>query len=193
MASAAATRGVGLVRRRRPANAAEWYRSTYGPALADEVAIPLTQAWSGCPAEELAPSVGQKFATSLARSMMLKAAVAISRRTVAIGYSKTIVESPHVWHVYPEGGIGVVCDRLADEVRDSILIAQPVEQIVVENGRAAGVRVAGRFVPASAVISTAPVHVLSRLVRGTDRLDPLAGFGIGRWSSSICGSTGRAD
>jgi oxygen-dependent protoporphyrinogen oxidase len=176
MFSAAATRGTGLVRRRRTENAADWYRNTYGPALANEVAIPLTQAWSGLPAKQLAASVGQKFATSLPRSLMLKAAGVISRRTVAVGYSKTIVESPHVWHVYPEGGIGTVCHRLAAEVSDAIYSENPVEQIDVENEQVTGVKVAGKTVPAAAVISTAPVHILARIVRGTDRLAALAQF-----------------
>jgi protoporphyrinogen oxidase len=38
------------------------------------------------------------------------------------------------------------------------------------------VRAAGRDVPASAVISTAPVHILAKLVRGTDRLNALTRF-----------------
>jgi protoporphyrinogen oxidase len=174
--SAVATRAVGLVVRRPTNSAADWYRAAYGPALANEIAIPLTRAWSGCPAEELAASVGQKFATSLPRALMLKAAAAITGRTVALGYSKTVAESPHVWHVYPEGGIGTVCQRLADEVEDALLTQHPVEQIYVENERAVGVRVAGQDVPAAAVISTAPVHILAKLVRGTDRLAPLARF-----------------
>jgi protoporphyrinogen oxidase len=174
--SAATMRATTLLRRGRPANAAEWYRRNYGAALADEVAIPLTRAWSGCPAEELAPSVGEKFATSLPRSLMLKSAGAITGRTVALGYSKTIAESPHVWHVYPEGGIGTVCEKLADEVRDVIFTQRPVEQIHVEDERAVGVRVAGKDIPAAAVISTAPVHILPRLIRGSDRLDYLARF-----------------
>jgi oxygen-dependent protoporphyrinogen oxidase len=174
--SAAKTRAAGMMNRRKAANAAEWYRWNYGSALADEVALPLTFAWSGAPAEELAASVGEKFATSLPRSLMLKTAAAISRRTVALGYCKTIAESPHVWHVYPEGGIGTICEKLANEVRDAIVTDSPVSEIHVENESVVGVRVAGRDVPAAAVISTAPVHILSRLVRGTNRLAHLARF-----------------
>jgi protoporphyrinogen oxidase len=65
---------------------------------------------------------------------------------------------------------------LADEVEDAILTQHPVEEIHVDNERAVGVRVAGQDVPAAAVISTAPVHILAKLVRGTDRLAPLARF-----------------
>jgi protoporphyrinogen oxidase len=39
-----------------------------------------------------------------------------------------------------------------------------------------GVRVKGEDVPARAVVSTAPVHILARLVRGTEALAPLARF-----------------
>lgn len=173
--SAAAARLGGLVRR-RPTTAAEWYRAKYGRRLADEVALPLTEAWSGVPAAELAPSVGEKFATSLPRTVMLKAAGRVTRRTVAVGYSGTVAESPHVWHVYPDGGIGAVCERLAEEVADAITTESPVEAIHVEDGRAVGVRVAGADVPAAGVVSTAPVHILAKLVRGTDRLAYLSRF-----------------
>ena len=175
VASAVAAKASGLFRG-RPGTAAEWYRAQYGKRLADRIAIPLTEAWSGAPAAELAASIGEKFATSLPRTMMLKAAARITRRTVAVGYSSTVPESPHVWHVYPEGGIGSVCERLADEVRDAIQTQSPVEAILVENERAVGVRVAGVDIPAAAVVSTAPVHILAKLVRGTDRLAHLARF-----------------
>jgi len=124
----------------------------------------------------LSAAVGEKFATSLPRSLMLKAAGAISHRTVALGYSKTIAESPHVWHVYPEGGIGTVCEKLAEEVRGNIVLDHPVEAIYVENERIVGVRAGGRDDPAAAVISTAPVHILPKLIRGSDRLAPMARF-----------------
>jgi len=174
--SALATKAKALLRRRPPATAADWYRAQYGTKLANDVAIPITEAWSGAPAEELAASVGEKFATSLPRTLMLKAAARITGRTVAIGYCGTLPESPHVWHVYPEGGVGAICERLADEVREDIRTELPVEAILVENDHAVGVRVAGQVIEAAAVISTAPVHVLAKLVRGTDRLAPLARF-----------------
>lgn len=161
---------------RKPVTAADHYRRQYGRKLADEIALPLTEAWSGAPANELAASVGEKFATSLPRTVMLKVAAKLTQRTVAVGYSGTVRESPHVWHVYPEGGIGAVCERLADEVRDAIHLESPVDSILVENERAVGVRVKGADVPARAVISTAPVHILAKLVRGTETLAPLARF-----------------
>lgn len=81
-----------------------------------------------------------------------------------------------VWHVYPEGGIGAVCERLADEVRDAVRTESPVEAILVEGGRAVGVRVNGEDIPARAVVSTAPVPILAKLIRGTARLAHLARF-----------------
>jgi oxygen-dependent protoporphyrinogen oxidase len=156
--------------------AADHYRRQYGRKLADEIALPLTEAWSGATGDELAASVGEKFATSLPRTVMLKVAARITRRTVAVGYSGTVTESPHVWHVYPEGGIGAVCERMAGEVRDAVRMESPVEAVLVEGDRAVGVQVNGEFVPARAVVSTAPVHLLAQLVRGTERLAPLARF-----------------
>jgi protoporphyrinogen oxidase len=162
--------------RQPPHTAAEWYRGAYGAKLAREVAIPITEAWSGAPANALAASVGAKFATSLPRTVMLKAAAALTGRTVAVGYSGTVAESPHVWHVYPDGGIGAVCERLAEEVSDAVETQSPVEAIHVEGGRAVGVRVKGEDITAAGVVSTAPVHVLPKLVRGTDALSHLSRF-----------------
>ncbi len=175
VASAVAAKVGGLFAR-KPVTAADHYRRSYGRKLADEIALPLTEAWSGATGAELSASVGQKFATSLPRTIMLKAAAKLTRRTVAVGYSGTVTESPHVWHVYPEGGIGAVCERLADEVRDAVQLESPVEAILVENEKAVGVRVKGEDVPARAVVSTAPVHILAKLVRGTDVLAPFARF-----------------
>ncbi len=175
VASAVAAKVGGLFAR-KPVTAADHYRQSYGRKLADEIALPLTEAWSGATGAELSASVGEKFATSLPRMLMLKAAAKLTRRTVAIGYSGTVTESPHVWHVYPEGGIGAVCERLADEVRDVVRLESPVEAILVENGKAVGVRVKGEDVPARTVVSTAPVHILAKLVRGTDVLAPFGRF-----------------
>jgi protoporphyrinogen oxidase len=176
LASAAVSRLRGLVGGPPPRSAADWYRAKYGRRLAEEVAAPLTEAWSGVPAAELAAAVGQKFASSIPRTILLRLAARLTRRTVAVGYCGTMPESPHVWHVYPEGGVGAVCERLADEIRQCIHTQTPVEEIHVEGQRVVGVRAGGRDVAASAVISTAPVHILARLVRGTDRLTPLACF-----------------
>ena len=160
-----------------PVTAQDYYRGAYGQKLADEIALPLTQAWSGISGDELAASVRQKFATSLPRTLMLKAMAALTRRTVAVGYSSTVPESPHVWHVYPEGGIAAVCEKLAEEVADVIETQSPVQAIVVENERVIGVRVGEHFIPTKAVVSTVPVHILAKLVEGTETLKPLSAFG----------------
>ncbi len=140
------------------------------------MAIPLTEAWSGAPAEELSAAVAQKIPTSALNTLLLGLAKRVSGRMVAIGYCRELPESPHVWHVYPHGGIGAMCEHMAEPLRDCIATRSPVESIVVENGRAVGVVVAGQLERASAVISTAPVHILAKLVTGTDALRPLAAF-----------------
>jgi protoporphyrinogen oxidase len=174
--SGAAAQLRALFRRPTVTSAADWFRSKYGRALADEVAIPLTEAWSGAPAEELASSVGDSIPGSILRTLYLKYAGRLLRRTVAIGYSREMPENPHVWHVYPEGGLSTLCQHLAEEVKENIATQSPVEAILTENGRVTSVVVKGREQPASAVVSTAPWHVLARLVRGTDALGYLARF-----------------
>jgi protoporphyrinogen/coproporphyrinogen III oxidase len=160
-----------------PDSVADWFRRTYGQALADEVAIPLVEAWSGAKAEELAPSVASdKLQHGVLHTLWLKLASQVTRRAVANGYSHEMPESPKVWHVYPEGGVSKLVERLAEGLEDSIQLESPVQAIHVDYGRAVAVVVNEREEPVSGVISTAPCHVLPRLVVGTDALRPLERF-----------------
>jgi protoporphyrinogen/coproporphyrinogen III oxidase len=181
----------GLASKALPANpermnssAAEWFRANYGKTLANEVAIPLLEAWSGVSASELSASVGSKLQNTIGQTLKLKAASHLTGRAVACGYSHEVSENSHVWHVYPEGGVGLLCQRLAAGLEDAIRLESPVEEIRVEgdpcgNGEAArvqSIRVNGKDQPVSAVISTAPCHILSKMVKGTDALQPLSKF-----------------
>lgn len=157
-------------------SAADWFRSAYGAALANEVAIPLTEAWSGAKAEDLSPAVGDGIASGIARTLWLRAASRITRRAVSCGYSRELPEKASVYHVYPEGGIGTLCQKLAETLNGTVQLESPVEAILVEDGKAVGVRVGGKTVEASAVISTAPVHVLGKITEGTDALRHLSRF-----------------
>lgn len=170
--------GISCALRRRPSaeSAAEQFRTAYGRALADEVAIPLLEAWSGVPASDLAPSVAERFRNSISQIAVLKVASWVTGRAVACGYSHEAPENPHVWHVYPEGGVSSLCQHLAAGVSDAIRLESPVEAILVEGGEVKAVRVAGRDQPVSAVVSTAPCNVLPRLVRGSDALHGLSRF-----------------
>jgi oxygen-dependent protoporphyrinogen oxidase len=159
-----------------PTTAAELFRREYGAALADEIALPLVEAWSGAPATELSPAVADKIPSGIAETVGLTLAARLTHRAVAIGYCREAPQSANVWHVYPEHGISTVCEKLAGDVSDSVRLRSPVERVTVSEGRAVGVRVAGRQVPAAAVISTAPINVLPRLVEGTDVLDRFRDF-----------------
>jgi protoporphyrinogen oxidase len=152
-------------------NAASWFRAQYGRTLADEVAVPLLEGWSGIPAEELAPSVGEKFTNSAFHTLYLKAMSRLTGRAVAIGYSHELEENPNVWHVYPLGGIARACERLASEVTEEIQLKSPVQEILVDDGCVRAVRARGELTEVSAVISTAPAPVLAGLVRGDSTLD----------------------
>ncbi|MBM3676009.1 MAG: FAD-binding protein [Actinobacteria bacterium] len=144
-------------------NAAERFRAEYGAALADEVAIPLLEQWSGLPAEQLSPAVAEKLPGDVAATMALKLAARCTGRAVAIGYCREAPQSANVWHVYPEDGIAAVCRALAAALPDDVRLANPVERVLVADGRAVGVVVAGREVPAAAVVSTLPAPALARL------------------------------
>jgi oxygen-dependent protoporphyrinogen oxidase len=159
-----------------PESAADQFRHDYGNALANEIALPLVEAWSGAPASELSPAVADKIPSGIAQTVGLKLAARLTHRAVAIGYGREAPLSANVWHVYPERGISTVCDSLAADVADSIRLKSPVECITVSGDRAVGVRVAGQQVPAAAVVSTAPINILPRLVDGTTALDRFRAF-----------------
>ncbi|HEY0323688.1 MAG TPA: FAD-dependent oxidoreductase [Pyrinomonadaceae bacterium] len=174
--SGVVAQAASIKRSNEPESAAEWFRMKYGRALADEVALPLIEAWSGAPAAELAPTVGSSLPGSIGRTVTLKIASYLTRRAVSCGYSREMPESPNVWHVYPEGGVGVLCQRLARDIEDSIKLESPVEAVLVEDNRAVAVRVKGREYEVSAVVSTAPANILAKLVKGTDALKEVARF-----------------
>ena len=159
-----------------PESAAEWFRKSYGSALADEVALPLIEAWSGAKAENLSPAVGESLPGSIGKTLYLKAMSKITKRAVACGYNREMPEKASVYHVYPEKGVSTLCEKLAEGIEDKIKLETPVEKIIVENGRAKAVRAKGELTEVSAVISTAPAHILPKIVEGTDALDELSNF-----------------
>jgi protoporphyrinogen/coproporphyrinogen III oxidase len=175
-ASGLASKALPANVKRMNSSAAEWFRANYGKTLANEVAIPLLEAWSGVPASDLSASVGSKLQNTIGQTLKLKAASYLTGRAVACGYSHEVSENPHVWHVYPEGGVGLLCQRLAAGLEDAIRLESPVEEIRVEGDRVQAIRVNGKEQPVSAVISTAPCHILSKMVKGTDALQPLSKF-----------------
>lgn len=159
-----------------PQSAADWFRAEYGERLADEIAIPLVEAWSGAPAGDLAPAVGEKMPGGILHALWLKLASRLTGRAVANGYCRERPESIHVWHVYPDGGVGVLCEQIASDLAGAVQLESPVEAILVDDGRVVAVRVHGREHEVAAVMSTAPVHILAKLVQGTRALEHLARF-----------------
>jgi protoporphyrinogen oxidase len=175
--SALASRARSLGRSNGIGSAADWFRATYGRDLADSIAIPLTEAWSGAPAEELAPSVGEKFGGGgIGQVLYLKMASRLLGKAIASGYCREQPESVNVWHVYPRGGVAALCERLATGLDQVLELQSPVDKVVVDSNRVVGVRVKGVEHEADAVVSTAPVHILSRLVEGSNAVEHLARF-----------------
>ena len=159
-----------------PESAADVFRLRYGAALANEIAIPLLESWSGAQATDLAPAVAGVLNHSVGHTVLLKLNSRLRGRAVAIGYCHELPETRYVWHVYPVGGVALLCKRLAQELEGCVELETPVDQIFVDQGRVVGVRANGHERPAAAVVSTAPVHVLARMVTGTDALRPMARF-----------------
>ena len=166
-----------LFKRHKPTSAAEWFRRRFGDALSDKVALPLVEAWSGAPAENLSSALGDSlFGGSTLKTLYLKTAGRLTGRAVACGYNREKPETPSVWHVYPNGGISTLCEKLAEGLEDSIKLESPVEAILVENEKVVGVRVKGETYKVSAVISTAPANILAKLVKGSVALEPASHF-----------------
>jgi protoporphyrinogen oxidase len=172
VASAVAAR----LRRGTTGTAADWFRAVYGRALADRVALPLLEAWSGAPAEELAASVGDKIPSSLAQTVFLRAAAKVTGRAVAIGYCHALPQNAGVYHVYPNDGVATICRAVAAGLDGAVRTSTPVEAITVDGGRVAGVRANGEAIEADLVVSTAPVNRLPSLVDGSDALAPYERF-----------------
>lgn len=165
-----------LGNRKAPDSAAAWFSNKYGEALAEEIALPLIEAWSGADAKNLSPAVGSSLPGSVLNTFYLKAASWLTGRAVACGYSKEKPEKPSVWHVYPNEGTSVLCKKLAEGLEDSIKLNSPVEEILVENEKVVAVKVKGEIHPVSAVISTAPANILAKLVKGSNALSHMSQF-----------------
>ena len=156
--------------------AADRFRHDYGPRLADEVALPLLEAWSGLPADQLSASVIDKIPTSLLHTIWLRAAQRITRRAVMIGYCKEEPSATGVYHVYPAGGVAAICQHVADRLPHRVQLSQPAERIYVEDDRVVGARIAGRDIETNTVVSTLPINRLPQLIEGSDRLDRFRRF-----------------
>jgi protoporphyrinogen oxidase len=170
------TKVKNLSNKKAPSSAAEWFRSRYGASLADEIALPLIEAWSGAPSEKLSPAIGESLPGSIFNTFYLKIASLVTGRAVACGYNREMPEIPSVWHVYPNGGVATLCTKLAEGIEDSIRLLSPVQQIIIENEKVVAVKVKDELIEVSAVISTAPANVLSKLVTGTNALQTTANF-----------------
>jgi oxygen-dependent protoporphyrinogen oxidase len=156
--------------------AKEWFCNRYGNLFAEEVALPLIEAWSGAPAEELAPAVGSSLPGSIMKTFYLKAASIITGRAVACGYNREMPEKPSVWHVYPEGGVSTLCKKLAEGLDDAIRLQSPVQEIITEDNKVVAVKVKGETIEVSGVLSTAPANILAKMVKGTDALNDFSQF-----------------
>ncbi len=165
---------------RRPerdlATAAGRFRHDFGAALADEIAIPLLEAWSGLPADQLSAGVIDKLPTSLARTMWLRAAQRLTGRAVMIGYCKEAPSLASVHHVVPVAGVGAISEHLAGRLTRPVQLHSAAERIEVQDGCVVGARVGGRDIETDTVISTVPINRLADLTSGTDRLDRFRRF-----------------
>lgn len=155
---------------------ADLFRKRYGESLANEIALPLIEAWSGAPSDKLSPAIADSLPKSILNTLYLKMASKVTGRAVACGYNREKPEVASVWHVYPNGGVSRLCSKLAEGLDDSIRLQSPVQEIIVENEKVVAVKVKDETIEVSAAISTAPANILSKMVKGTDALKGIEKF-----------------
>jgi protoporphyrinogen oxidase len=155
--------------RAEPHDAREWFVQRYGAALAEEMAAPLLEAWTGVGAEHLSPALGHRLPGGFRRRLLANLASGMTRSVVPR-------RSPDVFHVYPEGGARSIVERLVGELGDRIELESPISQIAVERGSVRSICVAGKDVQVRAVVSTAPVNRLAGLVTGSEQLERFKSF-----------------
>jgi protoporphyrinogen oxidase len=159
-----------------PESIAALFRNRYGESLANEIALPLIEAWSGAPSDKLSPAISDSLPKSIFRTLYLKLASKVTGRAVACGYNREKPELASVWHVYPNGGVSRLCSKLAEGLDDSIRLESPVQQIIVEKEKVVAVMVKNELIEVSAVISTAPANILSKIIKGTDAVKKTENF-----------------
>ncbi len=201
--SALATRAGAMLRKPQVESAADWFRLSYGRKLADAVAIPLVEAWSG--------ARGRRPGARGRREVRTRHRVTSSisgwprrvlGRAVANGYCREQPESVHVWHVYPEGGVGHALPAPGGRTRLRARARSRRSRRfwwIRAGSWASGSK--GEEHEADAVVSTAPVHILSQPGRGHRRAaaagalplppdgvrQPAASRGAGCCPMSCCG------
>ena len=130
----------------------------------------------GCPPTSWRRASADKIPQSIPETLRLRFAARRLHRAVAIGYCGSKPQSASVYHVYPQKGVSTLCEAIADELGDVVQLSTPVEKVYVEDGVAVGVRAGGFDQATSAVISTAPISILPKLIEGSDVLEPYRAF-----------------
>jgi protoporphyrinogen oxidase len=176
LASAAVRRIRDAKAKRTATTAAEWFESQYGEKLANEIALPLLEAWSGLPATQLSAAVGQQMPSSIVRTAWLKAAAIVTQRAVASGYCSSKPESASVWHVYPHRGLATLCERIGESFSESIEYGARASKIYIEDERVVGLRINDRDIDASAVLCSAPINIVAGMIEGSTAFEPFARF-----------------
>ncbi len=101
-----------------------------------------------------------------------------------LGNSRRSMMQEELGHI--AGGTETLVTALVDRIRalgGAVRLGEPVEEVVVERGRATGVRTAAGTLPADAVISTVPTPLVSRMIPGLPaeakaRYDAIANIGV---------------
>lgn len=150
--SAIRARAAALVSGPAEQNAEAWVVARYGQAIYDILLRDYIEKLWGCSGKEIEVS----FATALFGEAQRHAGVSSHSEGADAGPS----------FLFPRGGTGAVWKRMEQflRTRAAVHLGARVERILIDRGRVAGLRVRGQDHPADAVISTMPLHLLTRAV-----------------------------
>lgn len=133
-----------------------WVVSRFGRRLFEIFFKTYSEKLWGIPCGEL----DADFAAQRIRGLSLWGAIANAIRSGRGNRHKTLVDR----FAYPVGGTGTIYRTMAERIANSagvIRVSSPVEQVLIRNGRVAGVRLQdGTETPATRVVSSMPLTLL---------------------------------
>jgi len=156
--------------RRRCRTAAEYFRTCYGRALAEDILGPLVTKWAGAQPSAIAVDFVDRVPPPTLGVLARKVLGLVTRRSI-----QTMPGQGLVHHVIPRRGIQHASDSIAARLGARIQLGAEVQRIDASAGRVRSVTYTrgGRMheVACASVLSTLPPPTLGALVQGVDLAD----------------------
>jgi protoporphyrinogen oxidase len=150
--SAIRARATSLLSRPIETSSEEWVVARYGQELYDILLRDYIEKLWGCSGRE----IDAAFATALFTEARRHGGASIGPRVATAGSS----------FLFPRGGTGAVWKRMEAYIRTraTVHLGARVERVLIDRGHVVGVRAHGNDHVADAVVSSMPLHLLTRAV-----------------------------